>query len=81
MEQAQCLDDDVRNLVADILEQDPASIDADARLIEDLGMDSMMALEIIASLERKYKVKLPEAELPNVTTINRVIALAKRYVR
>ena len=81
MSPVQCLDDEVRNLVAAILEVEPGQIDAEARLIEDLGMDSMMALEVVASIERKYKVKLPEAELPNIKTLNRVIEIAKQYVR
>ena len=80
MSQASSLDDEVRDLVTGILELEPGQIDADARLVEDLGMDSMMALEIVASIERKYKVKLPESELPNVKTLNRVIELAKGYV-
>ena len=80
MDQVQDLEDEMRSLVANILEMEPAQIDAEARLVEDLGMDSMMALEIVASIERKYKVKLPESELPNLKTLNRVIGLAKEYV-
>lgn len=80
MPEVQQLDDDIRHLVAEILEREPSQIDPEARLVEDLGMDSMMALEIVASIERKYRVKLPEAELANVKTLQRVIELAKRYV-
>lgn len=74
------LEDDIRSLVAEILERDPGQLDPDARLVEDLGMDSMMALEIVASLEKRYKIRLPEQELQEVKTVNRVIELAKRYV-
>lgn len=74
------LEDDIRSLVAEILERDPGQLDPDARLVEDLGMDSMMALEIVASLEKRYKIRLPEQELQEVKTLNRVIELAKRYV-
>ena len=74
------LEDDIRSLVAEILERDPGQLEPDARLVEDLGMDSMMALEIVASLEKRYKIRLPEQELQEVKTLNRVIELAKRYV-
>jgi acyl carrier protein len=80
MPETQQLDEDVRQMVAEILERAPSEIDPAARLVEDLGMDSMMALEIVASIERKYRVKLPEAELANVKTLERVMDLAKRYV-
>ena len=79
MDQMQCVEDDVRNLVAGILELEPSQIDGEARLVQDLGMDSMMALEIIASIERKYKVKLPEDELQNVKTVNSIGEIVKRH--
>ena len=75
------LEQEVRELIADIIEMDPNEIGPDAHLVEDLGMDSMMALEILAALEKKYKIKLPEEELPKITTVNRAIELAKKYVK
>ena len=81
MLEVQQLEDEIRQLVGQILEREPSQIDPNALLVEDLGMDSMMALEIVASIERKYRVTLPEQELANVNTLQRVIDLAKRYVR
>jgi len=75
------LEQDVRLLIADIIEMEPNQIDPNAHLVEDLGMDSMMALEVLAALERKYKIKIPEDELPRITTVSRAIELAKRYVQ
>ncbi len=72
---------DVRKLIADIIEMDPEQIDPNANLVEDLGMDSMMALEILAAIEKKYKIKLPEEELPKITTVNRAVELARKYVK
>ena len=75
------LEQEVKELIAEIIEMEPNEIDPDAHLVEDLGMDSMMALEILASLEKKYKIKLPEEDLPKITTVNRAIEVAKRYVK
>ena len=75
------VDQEVRNLIAEIIEMDPSEITPDAGLVEDLGMDSMMALEILAALEKKYKIKIPEEELPKITTLSRAIELAKKYVK
>ena len=72
---------EVRNLIADIIEMDPDEISPDAHLVEDLGMDSMMALEILASLEKKFKIRIPEDELPKITTLNKAIELTKKYVK
>ena len=80
MHKVEQLEDDVRAIVGEILEVDPAHIDGEAKLVQELGMDSMMALEIIASLEKKYRIKLPEQELQKVTSLNRVIELTRHYV-
>jgi acyl carrier protein len=72
---------EVRDLIADIIEMDPGQIDPDAHLVEDLGMDSMMALEILAAIEKRYKLQIPEEELPKITTVNRAVELAKKYVK
>ena len=75
------LEQEVKALIADILEMEPSQIDPDAHLVEDLGMDSMMALEILATMEKKFKIKIPEEDLPKITTVNGAIALAKKYVK
>ncbi len=71
---------DVRKIISEILEMEPQTIDADAHLIEDLGMDSMMALEILASVERKFKIKIPEDNMPKMTTLNKIAEVAYKYV-
>ena len=50
------LENELRSIVAEITEVEPEKITPDAKFIEDLGMDSMMALEILASIEKKYKL-------------------------
>jgi len=63
---------DVRSLVAEILEEDePEKIDGNARFVQDLGMDSMMALELLAGIEKKYRIVIPEDTLPKFTSLNR----------
>ena len=44
---------DIRQLVAEILESEPSEIAESANFVKDLGMDSMMALEILAGIEKK----------------------------
>lgn len=75
------VDQQVLELIADILEMEPGKIDANAHLVEDLGMDSMMALEILASIEKKFRIKVPEEDLPKITSVNRAIELTKKYVK
>ena len=75
------LEQEIRILIAGIIEIEPSQLSPDAHLVEDLGMDSMMALEILAALEKKYRIKISEEELPSITTLNRAVDLAKKYVK
>jgi acyl carrier protein len=69
------LTDDVRKLVAEVLESEPEKIRPDAKFVEDLGMDSMMALEIMAAIEKKYRIAIPEDMLPKFTTLAKTVSL------
>jgi acyl carrier protein len=74
------LEQDVRKLVAEVLETEPDKIDAGAKFVEDLGMDSMMALEILAALEKKYRITIPEDTMPKFTTLNATVVIIKNLL-
>lgn len=71
---------EVRRIVAEVLEVDAGTINLDAHLVEDLGMDSMMALEILATVEKRFRIRIPEENLPKMTTVNRIVGTAQQYV-
>jgi len=68
---AKRLENEIRAIIAEIVEIEPEKITPEANFVEDLGMDSMMALEILASIEKKYKLKIPEENLPKVTMLTK----------
>ena len=72
------IEKEIRALVAEILEIDEEKITPSARFVEELGMDSMMALEILASVEKKYKIKIPEEYLTKVTSLNSMVEIARK---
>lgn len=68
---------ELRALLADVLDVDETLIDPDTHFINDLGVDSLMALEVMVSLERKYKVKLTEDDLKQMSSLQRVYELMR----
>jgi acyl carrier protein len=66
------LKEELRGLIAEIAEVDTIPDDA---AFKDLGIDSMMGVEIVAAIERQYHVKFSDAELGQVTTLNRAYDL------
>ena len=71
---------DVRDLVAEVLETEPNEISPDANFVKDLGMDSMMALEILASIEKKYRIVIPEESLAKFTSLNKTVSIVKEIL-
>lgn len=70
---------EVKKAVAAIIEVPEAKLTDEVKFIEDLGIDSMMALEIVASIEKKYKVVIPEEEIPKMRCLQDIYdALEKR---
>jgi acyl carrier protein len=66
------LKEELRSLISEIAEVDTIPDDTH---FKDLGIDSMMGVEIVAAIERQYKVKFEDAELAEVTTLNRSLEL------
>jgi len=63
---------ELRSLFCEITELDEVP---DDRSLKDLGVDSMMALEIVTAIEKKYAIKIEEAELDQVATLGKAAHL------
>jgi len=68
----------VVNIVAEVVERPAAQLDLDAHLVTDLGLDSLLALEILALMEKEFKVEIPEEELEKFVRIRQIIEVAER---
>ena len=73
----------IRALIEEIGEDmdiDAAKITDDARFIEDMGFDSMALLEVLATMEKKFGVSIPESEFPNISTITKCAETVQKYL-
>jgi acyl carrier protein len=68
----------LRAIVAEVAEIDEVPDDVP---FKDLGIDSMMAIEIVAEFERTYKIKVPEDELAQIRDLNSVVALVESKLK
>ena len=74
------LEKELRVLIAEIIEIEEDKITLQAGFVEDLGMDSMMALEILAAIEKKYKLRIPEEHLTKITNLKQVVETTKEFL-
>lgn len=68
------LKEQLRAIVIEVAELDEV---AEGAKFKELGIDSMMAIEIVAEIERTFKIKIPEAELTQVTDLDSVLRLVE----
>ena len=74
------LEQSLKQIIAEILEVEPDTITPQANFVEDLGMDSMMALEVLASIEKKYKLRIPEENLSKITNLNKTVEIINKFL-
>ena len=69
----------VTAIVAEVTELDEKEIwdKRDANFFKDLEIDSLLALEILALIEKKFKVQIPEEKLVDITSLSATIGLTK----
>ena len=60
---------ELQELSAEILGIDPAQVQMDKSFQRDLAADSLDLVELIAAIEDKYDVELPDEELEKMKTI------------
>jgi acyl carrier protein len=53
--------------LAKILKKKPSEIQKEARLIEDLEIDSLDTLDLIFELEEEFNIEIPQNQIPFVT--------------
>jgi acyl carrier protein len=60
---------ELQALAAEILGMEPADVQMDKSFQRDLAADSLDLVELIAAIEDKYDVELPEEELERMHVI------------
>ncbi|HXX69703.1 MAG TPA: acyl carrier protein [Polyangiaceae bacterium] len=66
------LKEELRALVADVAEKDEIP---DGATFKELGIDSMMGVEIVAAVERQYHIKIEDDELAEFQDLESAYAM------
>ncbi|MFP4417797.1 MAG: acyl carrier protein [Fibrobacterota bacterium] len=74
---------DIRELIIEIAEDmdvEEENITDNAHFIDDVGLDSMALLEVLATMEKKFGVSIPESEFPNLISIDKCTETVEKYL-
>jgi acyl carrier protein len=73
----------IRELIVEIAEDmdiEEEKITDNAKFIDDLELDSMALLEVLATMEKKFGISIPESEFPNITSIENCTVTVEKYL-
>ena len=73
--------DDVRDVIVETVGCEAAAVTPEARLNEDLGADSLAAMELIMALEEKPDIEIDDAELDQFKTVNDLVSYLETKVQ
>lgn len=59
----------LKKILAEQLDVDADSITKDSLLIEDLGADSLDAIDIVMSVEDEFKIEVPDESIEKIETV------------
>ncbi|MCT2589600.1 acyl carrier protein [Streptomyces sp. N2-109] len=71
--------EELRELISEVLEIEPEELTNDGNFVNEYEADSLRAIEILARLEKKYKVEIPQGELPRMENLNAVYEVLAEF--
>ncbi|MCR4607070.1 MAG: acyl carrier protein [Oscillospiraceae bacterium] len=70
----------VQKVIAEQLEIDPETITLDTNIYDDLGADSLDAVELVMSLEDEYGITIPDEAANDLVTVGKIVEYLERVI-
>ena len=69
----------LKEIMVNTLGCDEDKITMEASIAEDLGIDSLDAVELVMTIEEQLGIKIPDEELPNIKVVSDIVDCLKKY--
>ncbi|MBP5550616.1 MAG: acyl carrier protein [Bacilli bacterium] len=74
--------EEIKKIIAQELNiKDESKITMDAKLIDDLGADSLDAVELIMAVEEQYNIKISDEVAQSIQTVGDIVRYAESIVK
>ena len=70
----------VRAVLVEVRDLDPSKVSLESLLIDDLGADSLDAIEIIMALEEHYDRELDDIDVESLKTVGDIVSLIESII-
>lgn len=71
----------IQNMLAEALDLPVEKVTPDAKIVDDLGADSLDVVELLSQLEDEFGVIIPDDEVENLVTVADVAAQLEKLVK
>ncbi|MBB5182366.1 acyl carrier protein [Catenisphaera adipataccumulans] len=68
----------IKEVMAEAINVDPADVVPEARLAEDLDIDSLAAVELSLELEQEFDIRIEDEELAELKTVQDILDLIEK---
>lgn len=81
MESTELIEERIKNGLAKKVGRDPAEIENGARLIEELGLDSLDTFDLLFELEKEFDIEIPTADALRFVKVQDVVAYVQNKTK
>ena len=71
--------DQIKEILKDTMDIDESKITLDAKLKEDLELDSLDSVELIMSAEEEFGIEIPDEDVMNFKTVNDIVKYIEEH--
>lgn len=68
-----------QRIASEIAERE-VTVPGEGTPISDLGIDSLGMLEIVGSMEREFKIRIPDDQLVGINTVGQLVDLVQKRI-
>lgn len=72
--------EEIKDILAQQLDLDPEAIELTSNLTNDLGADSLDAIDIVMSLEDQYGIEVPDSVIENIKTVEDIVGFIESNI-
>jgi len=69
---------DIIQILANVTGRNAEEFRPEAKFYDDLGVDSIKAIEIIVALEKQYKIRIRDEQIPKMSIVGQVVDIVKK---
>lgn len=71
----------IQAMLAEELNLPVSKVTADAKIVEDLGADSLDVVELLSRLEDEFSITIPDEDVENLLTVGDVAAELEKLTK